>query len=233
MTSGLAPRAFAQAPGNNGTIKVHELGTPNMTESNDPKVCNFNIEGFGFDAGQTGYLVFAVQGGDTPTGQAAGPYTFGPVNADGTFASQYFKLADGHYKVTLYGKDTAGQVDYNDQLKAKSKVFKVSCDHSVVTPLQTEQPCPPTPPTPTPSTPQSTTPVVVASETTVRPAAATGTQPTTTPTAKPTLPAELPQTGATPLPAFVMLLAGLVAYGITYVAREYPWKRFVRLDRIS
>jgi len=227
MTSGLTSSAFAQAPGNNGTIKVHEQGTPNLTESNDPKVCSFNIEGFSFDAGQTGYLIFTVQGGDQPTGQAVGPYAFGPVSADGTFASQYFNLIDGHYKVTLYGKDSKGQVDYNNQLKAKSKVFKVSCDHNVVTPVQTEQLCPlTTSTTPTPPTAQSTTPVVVASKTTVKPAATIGAQ--STRTSKVTLPAELPQTGATPLPAFVMLLAGLAAYGVTFVAREFPMKRFDR-----
>lgn len=116
----------AAATGNNGTIKIHEEGTPSGTESNDPKVCSFNIEGFGFDPNQTGYIVFDVQGGDGPTGTPAGPYDFGPTNADGYYATQYFSLEEGHYKATLY--------DDADNEKAKSKVFKVDCEEDEVEP---------------------------------------------------------------------------------------------------
>jgi hypothetical protein len=111
--------------GNNGTLKIHEKGTPNGTENNDPKVCSFNVEGFGLDANQTGYLQFTVQGGDKPTGKDAGPYSFGPTNANGFYASQYFLLKDGHYKATLYGKMLPG--GQLTDVKAKSKVFKVRC----------------------------------------------------------------------------------------------------------
>ena len=97
MPVGAAAKQPNDPPGNNGTIKIHELGTPSGTESNDPKVCVFNIEGFGFDKGQTGYIKFTVQGGDGPTGTAAGPFSFGPTNADGYYATQYFHLAPGHY----------------------------------------------------------------------------------------------------------------------------------------
>lgn len=110
----------ASANGNNGTIKIHEAGTPSGTENNDPKACSFNVEGFGFDVGQTGYIMFDVQGGDGPTGTPAGPFNFGPANADGFYATQYFDLENGHYKATLY--------DDADNEKAKSKVFKVVCD---------------------------------------------------------------------------------------------------------
>ena len=129
----------ADANGNNGTLKVHEFGTPSGTESNDPKVCNFNFEGFGFDVGQTGYIVIEGQG------QTSGTFDlieFGPTNDDGYAETAYQTLPDGHYKATLYGKDT-GQtgVDLTDE-KAKSKVFKVDCAIEVE----------PTPtPTPTPS----------------------------------------------------------------------------------
>jgi hypothetical protein len=111
--------------GNNGTIKIHEQGTPSGTQSNDPKVCTFNVEGFGFDASQTGYVKFDVQGGDKPTGVNAGPYAFGPTSSTGYYATQYFHLQPGHYKATLYGKQlpTGALTD----VKAKSKVFKVTC----------------------------------------------------------------------------------------------------------
>lgn len=131
-------------PGNNGTLKIHEQGTPDHTINNDPKVCVFNVEGFGFDAGQTGYLTFDVQGGDAPTGTAAGPYDFGPTDSTGYYASRYFNLDPGHYKATLYGK-----MGPNGQLqdeKAKSKVFKVECGTTTTevtptTPIATEASC--------------------------------------------------------------------------------------------
>ena len=134
--------APAQAGGNTGTIKVHAEGSPSGTESNEPQVCTFNIEAFGFDEGFDGYIEFDVQGGDGPTGVEAGPFVVGPADAEGFFATDYFNTAtgpviqDGHYKVTLYGKFN-GAIDYEDE-KAKSKVFKVDC---------------PDAPPPTPATP--------------------------------------------------------------------------------
>lgn len=108
--------------GNNGTLKIHEVGTPTGTMNNDPKVCAFDVEAFGLDAGQSGYLVFTVQGGDAPQGTDAGPFGFGPADADGYAIAGPFGLEAGHYKATLYGK-----ADLTD-VKAKSKVFKVTCD---------------------------------------------------------------------------------------------------------
>jgi hypothetical protein len=107
--------------GNNGTIKIHEMDTPEGTPNNDPKVCSFNVEGFGLDPGQMGWLYFSVQGGDAPTGTPA----FGgwvQADANGYFESAYFGLDAGHYKATLYGKENMTDV------KAKSKVFKVTCE---------------------------------------------------------------------------------------------------------
>lgn len=123
---GLTQTTPVEAAANNGTLKVHEQGTPSHTKNHDPKVCKFNIEGFDFDDGQTGYLKFDVQGGDGPTGTPAGPYAFGPTDATGYYATQYFDLDDGHYKATLYGKDANGHINLQD-VKAKSKVFKVIC----------------------------------------------------------------------------------------------------------
>ncbi len=142
-------QVIAAPPGNNGTLKIHEQGTPSGTESNNPKVCVFNVEGFSFYPSQTGYLVFNVQGGDGPTGVPAGPYSFGPTDGTGYFASQYFNLEPGHYKATLYGKQLPGG-ELADE-KAKSKVFKVIC---VLTPTPTK------PPTTTPTQPPTETPKV-------------------------------------------------------------------------
>ncbi len=114
-----AGAAFA---GNNGTLKIHELGTPDGTPNNDPKVCTFNVEGFNLNAGQSGYLVFEVQGGDAPQGVDPGTTFFEQADANGYLTSEYFSPPPGHYKATLYGK-----ADLTD-VKAKSKVFKVTCE---------------------------------------------------------------------------------------------------------
>lgn len=123
---------------NNGTLKVHEIGTPSGTESNDPKVCAFNFEGFSFDSNQSGYINIDGQGQTTTNYD--GQYPFGPTDVNGYAISQDFNngagtvlIANGQYKATLYGKDAAGNVDLTD-VKAKSKVFKVDCGVSAVVP---------------------------------------------------------------------------------------------------
>lgn len=138
--------------GNNGTLKVHEVGTPIGTENNDPKVCSFNLEGFGLDQGQSGYLTFDAQGKDQPHGVTTGTtYVFGPANADGYAVSQNFNaggaiIADGHYKVTLYGKDMSKKHTDLDEVKAKSKVFKVDCAADDTKPETPVNPVKPTKP---------------------------------------------------------------------------------------
>ncbi len=132
MSPMLSP-AYAAAGGNNGTLKVHEIGTPSGTENNDPKVCAFNFEGFGFDQSQSGYITIDPQGGSSPVGVGAGPFSFGPTDANGYAVSQDFNtvggttIVNGTYKAMLYGKDAAGNVNLTDE-KAKSKVFKVDCE---------------------------------------------------------------------------------------------------------
>ncbi|MEX2011079.1 MAG: hypothetical protein WEF51_02455 [Chloroflexota bacterium] len=170
-------------PGNNGTIKIHEQGTPAGTESNDPKVCVFNVEGYGFDVGQRGYLMFTVQGGDSPTGTNSGPHNFGPTTASAEhrsyYETRYFTLKPGHYKATLYGKkgDTINLKD----VKAKSKVFKVRCEEGG------QQPSSPPATTPPPSNPPSSAPPSSAAPSTPTPIVApTSGGATPTPTAAPT-----------------------------------------------
>ena len=68
-----------------------------------------------------------------------------------TSPPNYFNVAngpvikDGHYKVTLFGKFNDGRINYDD-VKAKSKVFKVDCPAP-----------PPPPPPPTPASPAAAT----------------------------------------------------------------------------
>lgn len=138
---------MAGAPGNNGTLKVHEFGTPSGTESNDPKVCNFNFEGFGFDADFSGFIVIEGQG---QTEFTSDPIAFGPTDETGYAETEYMTLPAGHYKATLYGKDTGGGINLEDE-KAKSKVFKSECPEATPTPSPTASPTPTPTPEPTPS----------------------------------------------------------------------------------
>ena len=134
-TTVLAVSAYVALPvnvsaaANNGTLKVHEQGTPAASESNDPKVCHFNFEGFGFDQGQTGIIVITTQGGGNDKTEVK-KVNMPAANANGYTETEYLTLADGHYKTTLYGKSSNGSVDYKNDLKAKSKVIKVECDET-------------------------------------------------------------------------------------------------------
>jgi len=193
VIAALLPAGVLAAGGNDGTLKIHEEGTPSGTESNDPKVCRFNVEGFGFDEGQTGYLMFDVQGGDAPTGVGAGPYSWGPADSDGFYATQYFDLQPGHYKATLYGKQ--GPNGALEDVKAKSKVFKVQCAAATPTPTPAGTPTPTPAGTPTP-TPAGTPTPTPAGTPTPTPA---GT-PTPTPAGTPTpTPVATPTPQATPV----------------------------------
>ena len=125
--------AYATPTGNNGTLKVHEIGTPSGTESNDPKVCAFNFEGFSFDENQEGYIEVDTQPGGVSS-LSPSYLPFGPTNGSGYAVTSdinnggTYTLPNGHYKATLYGKDTGNPTlpDLTNE-KAKSKVFKVDC----------------------------------------------------------------------------------------------------------
>ena len=133
--------------GNNGSLKVHEKGTPSGTESNDPKVCKFNFEGFNFDKNQSGYVKVATQSGGVDS-LSPSLYPFGPTNNSGDYtAGAYindggtFTLPNGQYKATLYGKSTSNPSLPNlNDVKAQSKVFKVVCDITAAAPTQSN-PC--------------------------------------------------------------------------------------------
>ena len=132
--SGVLTLSTAQAKSNNGTLQVHEKGSPDMTPSNQPHVCVFNFEAFGLDANQTGNVTIESQ---SPTAVITPVVITLTTDANGNGAttpyvndtnSQY-TLADGHYKATL---DNKFGTDNGD--KAKSKVFWVRCDSTPATP---------------------------------------------------------------------------------------------------
>ncbi|WP_335940336.1 LPXTG cell wall anchor domain-containing protein [Streptomyces sp. PTD5-9] len=115
----LAPTAYATAPGDNGTVKIHDAATGEELRKNEPHVCTFYLDAFGFDAGQAvDWRIEAwpptakVKGEVVKTGSLA-------LDAKGHGRSQDQALSDGHYKLFWNFDGEHG--------KAKQKVFWVDC----------------------------------------------------------------------------------------------------------
>ncbi|KAB1977203.1 hypothetical protein [Streptomyces triticiradicis] len=110
-----APAAVA-APGDNGDVKVHDANTPFDNQRDDPRVCRFYLDGFGFDAGQQISWFITRQ-----PGAAGDPVLAGTLSASGTgrAGTRIFTLPDGQYKLTWNFQDENGA--------GKSKVFRVDC----------------------------------------------------------------------------------------------------------
>ncbi|WP_371651664.1 MULTISPECIES: hypothetical protein [unclassified Streptomyces] len=109
-----APAAHA-APGDNGDVKIHNLGTPFTDQRNEPKVCGFYLDAFNFDVAQG--ITWSIQ---TQPLRAGGATLNGAITlATGTGHTVPLTLPDGQYKLTwnITGGNGAG----------KHKVFKVDC----------------------------------------------------------------------------------------------------------
>jgi hypothetical protein len=150
-----APPDHGKAPaavnGDNGTVKIHNSSTPVTDRRNEPHVCTFYLDAFGFDPGQS--VSWQIKSWP-PTGDRTvadqGTLTL-DSSGDGRTSDQ--ALPNGHYKLfwTFTGEHGA----------AKQKVFWVSCPSSAPTPAPTSPSPTPTPtctcqtptPAPTPSSP--------------------------------------------------------------------------------
>ncbi|WP_019066240.1 hypothetical protein [Streptomyces hokutonensis] len=110
-----APAAVA-APGDNGDVKIHEVGTPFDDQRNQPKVCDFYLDAFNFDTIQQVTWSIETQppvlGGATRNGSITLTSGTGHTMPIAT-------LPNGMYKLTwnFVGEHGAG----------KHKVFKVDC----------------------------------------------------------------------------------------------------------
>jgi hypothetical protein len=126
--------------GDNGTVKIHRSATPVTDRRNEPHVCVFYLDAFGFDSGQS--VSWQIKSWP-PTGDrsvvSSGVLA---LDSDGAGFTGGMTLANGHYK--LYWNFT-GEHGF-----AKQKVFWVACG----------APSPSPTPTPTPSTSGSPTPSV-------------------------------------------------------------------------
>jgi LPXTG-motif cell wall-anchored protein len=112
--------AHATAPGDNGTVKIHDAATGEELRKNEPHVCTFYLDAFGFDAGQQidwhieAWAPTAATKGETVT---AGALT---LDADGHGRTDDLSLPDGHYKLFWNFDGEHGS--------AKHKVFWTDCE---------------------------------------------------------------------------------------------------------
>src|SRR5215470_18014523 len=164
-----APPGHGKAPaarnGDNGTVKIHDSSTPVTDRRNEPHVCVFYLDAFGFDPGQS--VSWQIKSWP-PTGNRAvvdqGTLTLNSAG-DGRTSDQ--ALPNGHYKLfwTFTGAHGA----------AKQKVFWVNCPAPTPTPT-------PTSPTPTPTcTCQTPTPAPSSTSSSPAPAPAPVPVPSTLP----------------------------------------------------
>jgi hypothetical protein len=117
--------AHQDAPGNNGTVKIHEgADEPSPSEvRNEPHVCTFHLHFYFADPEQAGNWEIQEW---APTGEKgkivkAGTYDTAGDGEDRDPASGAYDLPDGHYKLFWDGDD--GKHD-------KMKVFWVECGTS-------------------------------------------------------------------------------------------------------
>jgi hypothetical protein len=110
-----APAAVA-APGDNGDVKIHEVGTPFTDQRNQPKVCDFYLDAFNFDTVQE--VTWSIE---TQPSIPGGATRSGSITlATGTgHTMPVAQLPNGMYKLTwnFVGENGNG----------KHKVFQVDC----------------------------------------------------------------------------------------------------------
>ncbi|MFJ9755612.1 LPXTG cell wall anchor domain-containing protein [Streptomyces sp. NPDC101149] len=118
----LAPAAHATAPGDNGTVKIHDAKTGEELRRNEPHVCTFYLDAFGFDAVQQvdwhieAWAPTAATKGETVKSGAL------VLDAVGHGRTADLSLPDGHYKLFWNFNGEKGA--------AKHKVFWTDCKGS-------------------------------------------------------------------------------------------------------
>ncbi|MFF4834602.1 LPXTG cell wall anchor domain-containing protein [Streptomyces sp. NPDC001315] len=115
-----APAAHATAPGDNGTVKIHDAATGEELRKNEPHVCTFYLDAFGFDAVQQvdwhieAWAPTADVKGETVKSGAI------TLDGDGHGRTDDLSLPDGHYKLFWNFEGEKGA--------AKQKVFWTDCE---------------------------------------------------------------------------------------------------------
>ena len=124
LSASVALGAPTGAPGNNGTIKVHDDREPSPDIKNQPHVdCPFHFHFFFADAGQTGdwwVMTWPPTGPQVFSG-LAGSYT---TNANGEYVTGDLTLDAGHYKLYWEGRNS-------QNVKHKAFWVDTSCQQAV------------------------------------------------------------------------------------------------------
>jgi LPXTG-motif cell wall-anchored protein len=115
----LAPAAEATPPGDNGTVKIHDASTGEELRRNEPHVCAFYLDAFGFDGVQeVDWRIDAIP----PSENKGETVKSGALTLDGQGhgRSEDLSLPDGHYKLFWTFEGEKGS--------AKHKVFWTDCE---------------------------------------------------------------------------------------------------------
>ncbi|MFF8478320.1 hypothetical protein [Streptomyces sp. NPDC015414] len=111
--------AHATAPGDNGTVKIHDARTGEELRRNEPHVCTFYLDAFGFDGVQrvdwhieAWAPTASVKGATVKSGALT-------LDAGGHGRTEDLSLPDGHYKLFWNFEGEKGA--------AKHKVFWTDC----------------------------------------------------------------------------------------------------------
>ncbi len=119
-----APGVAAAPAGDNGTVKIHNSTTSVTDPRNEPHVCVFYLDAFGFDPAQS--VSWRIESWP-PTGDrsvvVSGVLT---LDGSGNGHTSDITLANGHYK--LFWNFTG------EHGSAKHKVFWVACESSSPSP---------------------------------------------------------------------------------------------------
>ncbi|AMW10957.1 hypothetical protein A4E84_16445 [Streptomyces qaidamensis] len=115
----IAPAAQASPPGDNGTVKIHDASTGEELRRNEPHVCTFYLDAFGFDGGQeVDWHIDAIPPSENKGETVkSGALT---LDAEGHGRSGDLSLPDGHYKLFWNFEGEKGS--------AKHKVFWTDCE---------------------------------------------------------------------------------------------------------
>jgi hypothetical protein len=160
--TGPSASAHQDAPGNNGTVKIHDgAGEPQPSEvRNEPHVCTFHLHFYFADPEQSG--TWEIQEW-APTGEKGtvvlnGTYDTAGDGEDRQPETGTYSLPDGHYKLFWDGDLDTGKHD-------KMKVFWVDCAPVAETPSPTGSELPEESGSASPSETATATPTETASAT--------------------------------------------------------------------
>ncbi|MCX5333504.1 LPXTG cell wall anchor domain-containing protein [Streptomyces sp. NBC_00140] len=114
------PSAHATAPGDNGTVKIHDASTGEELRRNEPHVCTFYLDAFGFDSAQE--VDWHIESWAPTAGVKGETVKSGEITLDGEGhgRTEDLSLPDGHYKLFWNFEGENGS--------AKHKVFWTDCE---------------------------------------------------------------------------------------------------------